>query len=366
MIAHSHKAARGLAARRSASTGFTVVELMVVIAIIVVLVGLVFVGMSGVRASANRTESVNSLRQMIGGYSAYMADNRQYLMPGYVDPSRIDDTDVSSTIDLRVRIDGVGNTGHPGNYLHADDTAGYVWRLAPYLDYSWQTMMGDYRDRGLMSRFQQEFADGVYGDFDLDPDEQLGIANAPSYGLNSIFVGGDTSHGGDDVIERHPWYVEGGSPPVDFSRARRERERLAAVRFTEVRNPARLIVFGPTGRADPNPDPQYAPYMEPDPGTHIGYVELRPPYVLPEELGDWTSWDRQQWFIGQGGQINVNDANLDLDAFRTGLPIVRWGTSEYPTANLDGSVTVEDIGQLSNDMRRWSPFVTGIDPPMVN
>lgn len=348
---------------------FTVVELIVVIAIIAVLIGLVFVGMSGVRNAGARTETLNSLRHMIAAYSAYSAEHRQHLMPGYIEPNLIG-VSGNNRFDLRVRTESIGALGSwsPTDYLTNEDTAGYVWRLAPYLDNAWRTFMADYRDRLLVSEMNEEFNSDppVFGPGTSSGNE-LGIAAVPSFGLNSIFVGGDTSHGGSDVTERHPWLHEGTT--LDFTRSKRERERLAAVRFTEVRNPARLIVFGPTARADASAEPEYAPYQAPIRNTYVGYVELRPPYVQPESWsggGDWSSWTHEQWKIGTGGRVEAgNDLDYGSGDIGAGLPIARWGRLDYPVANLDGSTTVENLGTLSQDMRRWSPFVTGIDPPLV-
>lgn len=342
--------------------GFTVIELIVVIAIIAVLLSLVFVGMSGMRNAGARTESLNALRQMVGAYNAYSAEHRQHLMPGYVASNYIGQGAVNR-MDLRVRESDIGALGSSSNLLDPQNLAGYVWRLAPYLDNAWHTLMTDYRDRGIVSSLQAEFDDGVFGPSEATGN-QRGIASVPSFGLNSIFVGGDTSHGGDATAERHPW-LHGGTT-LDFTRSRRERERLAAVRFTEVRNPARLLVFGPTARADAAADEEHAPYQQPVQGTYLGYVELRPPYIEPVTQGDWSAWQNQQWRIGVGGRIEAG-ANLDYGGavIGAGLPIVRWGRSEYPVANLDGSTVVENIGELSQDMRRWSPFATGLDLPGI-
>ena len=349
--------------------GFSVVELIVVIAIIAVLIGLVFVGMRGTRNAAGRTESLNALRQMMAGYTAYSTDHRQTLMPGYVADNFIwQQTTPDGTvneIDIRVRLADINASGGAQDYLEPEDTASYVWRLAPYLGNAWQTMMGDYRDRALEGALQTEFDAGVYGPADATDPTDLGIASLPAYGLNSIFVGGDTSHGGEEVVDRHPW-LHGGTT-LDFTRARRQSERLAAVRYTEVVNPARLIVFGPTARADETADPEHAPYAEPRRSMYLGYHELRPPYTLPQTDGDWSAWHNEQWKIGVGGKIDAG-ANLHYGsgAISAGLPIVRWGTSEYPVANFDGSTTVEDIGALSQNMSRWSPFVTGMELPAIS
>jgi len=339
---------------------FTIVELLLVIAIIALLIGLVIVAMGGVRNSANRTESANALRQMIAGYNAYSADHRQTLMPGYIDSGLIGNG--PGQLDLTVRIAGVSDP------LNAEDSAGYVWRMAPYLDNAWRTLMTDYRSRGLLTRMTGEFdgdtvPDPVYGPGTVQGPNDLGIGGVPSFGLNSIFVGGDTSHGGSAVVSQHPW-----SGPEGFERTIRERERLAATRLSEVRNPAQLIVFGPVARANADAGAgETDPYEAAINDVFLGYVELRAPYTQQVNADSTTAWTNQQWEVGTGGKIvATSSGSYGGGGVGAGLPIVRWGTTQYPVANLDGSTSIEDIGVLSNDMRRWSPFTVGIDPPTLS
>lgn len=336
---------------------FTLVELLLVIAVLFVLVGLLVVSLRGARNAANRTESSNALRQMMAGYSAYSADNRQTLMPGYVDASLIGDLPVQ--INLRPRMaDGE-------MFASANDISSYVWRLAPYLDHEWRTMMVDYRNPSLMIQMNQEHEQGTFGPGGINapPTEaRIGIASVPSFGLNSIFVGGDSSHGGANVWINSPFR----NPPP---------QRLAAQRLSEVRNPSQLIVFGPVAAASDQdlPPGQIDPYLRQVKSSWIGYPELRAPALVSN--ADWSCWSKHQWQLGDKGRVAWGTAVAD--GFRTsgvpgtvpvgvgGLPIVRWGTTQYPVGHLDGSTEMTDLAAIAADMRRWSPFVTGIDAPLM-
>ena len=57
-------------------SGFTIVELMVSIAVIFVLITAAFVAFKAVKSSANRTESLNALRQMMAGYNMYSGEHK--------------------------------------------------------------------------------------------------------------------------------------------------------------------------------------------------------------------------------------------------------------------------------------------------
>jgi prepilin-type N-terminal cleavage/methylation domain-containing protein/prepilin-type processing-associated H-X9-DG protein len=60
---------------RSGARGFTLVELLVVIAIIAVLAGLLFPAFTAARNNSNRTASMSNLRQLAAGAMIYAQDN---------------------------------------------------------------------------------------------------------------------------------------------------------------------------------------------------------------------------------------------------------------------------------------------------
>src|SRR5690606_19281604 len=157
--------------RRSA---FTIVELLLVVAIIAALISIVIYSMRPAREAATRTKTLNGLRQMVAGYVGYATDNRAILLPGYCD------------------FEGPAPRLESGESLEAKDKISYVWRLAPYLDHHWRTVMVDYHNDSLMERFEREYRNGQYGEHSITPDENsedMGIATMPSIGLNSLFLG---------------------------------------------------------------------------------------------------------------------------------------------------------------------------------
>ncbi|MHC4126980.1 MAG: type IV pilin protein [Planctomycetota bacterium] len=307
---------------------FTLMELMVVVAIIALLVGIVIVSMRGVRASATRSESLGALRQMALAHGQYTDDHRGRLMPGYIDASLFAPGEEFEN--LRVKLPA-------GDVLAPEDSQSYVWRLAPYLDDAWLTLFADTTE-GPRSVFAAEHGDPVSPIHGPAGSSAYagGLSERPSYGMNSIFVGGDSWHGGSDISGRHPWQDS--------------QDKIAATRLSQVKNPARLIVFGPTALANAGNCP--AVYED----SEVGFCELRPPYlVLADDSAPWTL---DQWTVGIGGRVVQTNAGEYGDG--AGLPIARSGQGLMPVAHLDGSAVVAEISTLSRDMRHWSPFEVGL------
>jgi len=304
---------------------FTLIELLVVLAIIALIVGIVLVAMGGVRSSVRRTESSNALRQMVAAYDAYSTDHNKRLMPGFVTAAQVTTLNIFALREDRVP--------------HTDiDSQGYVWRLAPYLSNKWETMFVDYGSKRLNAQLAKEYEADVFGPGSLTvPADQLGIASIPSFGLNSIFLGGDAVHGGAVATPYSPWNGAGNEP-------------IAAVRYSEVKQPAHMIVFAPVKQANlaQNPVMQF-------PDVEFGYVELRPPFITLTAGG---IWDDRQWEIADDGSSVVASGGADY-ASGGGMPVSRWGGGALPVAHLDGSVTTETLTSLSNNMTLWSPSAKG-------
>ena len=301
------------------------IELMVVIAIIVLLVTLVAVSLKSVRGSARRTVSLSALKQIMMACRSYADDNRGQLLPGYIDADLFADGEPFAN--LRVTLPG-------GTLLEPEDAQSYVWRLAPYVDNAWEVFYTELRDVGLMAQLEAEHSGGIYGPFDGLSSIVGGISERPTYGLNSIFVGGDSVHGGTYATDRNPWDPASGL----------EDEILAATRFTQVKNPARLIVFGAAAKADASGSTVYD-------DESFGFCELRSPF-LDESSGAWLN---PQWIVGENGLIQ----DTLTDEYGTGIPIDRRGERQIPVAHLDGSTAAVRLADLSADMRMWNPRGVG-------
>ncbi len=311
--------------RRAAA--FTLIELLVVLAIIFVLVGVVLVALRSARAGAERAESLNSLRQMTAGYIAYASENDGLLMPGYVRAQ--DFIAGGGALDINARLKSGYDLDSAGTAA-ANDASSYVWRLAPYLDHNWIAYFNDSRDKQLVSRLEAEYgngsASGAYGPASISGTE-LGIARVPSYGLNSIFLGGDSFHGPAD---HSPWN--------DGKRA------YVASRMSEVLNPTKIIVFGASeakGVALPNPTGV---------AGILGYCELRAPQVM-----DAAGNPVLQWSIDTTSGSPTEGQVVYTGGGPAGVPVSRLPGDKIPISHLDGHVEAESLGRLSADMSRWAP-----------
>ena len=321
---------------RTAPRGFTLLELLVVLAIILVIITLVIVAVRGVVNAANRTSSLNALRQMAAGFTNYTTEYRGQILPGYINQP------------LQVQL---GYTAEYNNVqLQGDDAAYYTFRLLPYLDGQWKTLSVDYDNARLVQLVGDELTAGIYGPATAGPND-LGFAGAPSFGMNSIFVGGDSDHGGV-ATDYHPWNTMGNEP-------------MAATRMTHIRNPGKLIVFGASsqGNQDLIPPPANGVAGQVATELQLGYAELRPPYLRYNTASQ--IWEEPQWLIGARGQVVPASTAYDTTGqdIGIGLPVARAGADDIPVAMADGSAAVEKAGVLSTDMTRWSP--TSVSKEMV-
>lgn len=286
-------------ARRSATCtpprAFTLVEVMVVLAILVVIVSILLIAIRSARSGAERTASVSNLRSLATAWSSYSLDHRQQLLPGFIDE------DIQNDLGVRASL-------ADGFEVPADAAATYVWRLSPYIDHSWQTFFAE-ADSAELAAITAQY----------DARNLLELSRRPSYGLNSIFLGGDSDAAGLGALS--PWNP-GGDPSV------------AVVRLTELRSPATLVLFAPTRVATAAGEPQPAGNLG------GGWHELRAPYLA----------DRQ-WEVTRDGVI----ASSTFAGPTAGIPAIGGGETSLPVALADGSAAVVSIEELAEDMRRWTP-----------
>jgi type II secretory pathway pseudopilin PulG len=308
--------------------GFTIMELLVVIGILFVLVAVALVAMRSIKKNADRLQTNNALKQMMSAYISYATEHKGRLMPGYVDPADIWTTPTQSAPTGMLAVQAKLKSGH---LLSAADSASYVWRLSPYLDHNWQVMFTDYRSPAIMTTLEAEYGAGdSSGTFS-------NIADHPAYGLNSLFLGGDSTHA--SLGNLAPWKVTGATKP------------LAISRMSDARNPAKLIVFAPSQ----NPPPNYPTPITPDDPTGTsrqGFMELRAPMFNNYTDPNGTNIPAQ-WTLDA-----ANDGRIRIQAAGTlpmGVPIDRLGDDKVALGHLDGSVSTEFLGRIAVDMSLWDP-----------
>ncbi len=280
--------------------GFTLVELLAVVSIILVIVALVLVAMRAVANSARQTDSMNSVRQLAVAHSNYSIDHDGVIIPGFLNTTKLNDLDIDANAPSGVKVSAAA-------------ARTWVWRLSPYFSDGWEMLYRDFRDSSMVEKLNQQ----------LLASDALPISTGPAFGLNTIFIGGDSDRGGDDVTDRSPW----GSLAS---------ETIAATRVSRVKRPSQLILF--TASTDANAVTANAP--------QIGEYEARAPFLVDP-----------QWSLGASNTM-VQETTLETPA---GLPIARFGDQNLPLSYMDGSSGIVPLSSISVDMRMWAPFAEFAD-----
>ena len=99
------------------SRGFTLVELLVVIAVLTILCSLTFYGYSSVIKSGQKAAEVSAARTLIAGFHAYAADNNGRILAGMEKNPK-------------------GVVDDKGKPVMSHAARRYAWRIAPYIDYN--------------------------------------------------------------------------------------------------------------------------------------------------------------------------------------------------------------------------------------
>lgn len=159
--------------------GFTLVEVLVVVSIIALLIGILIPALAAAQERAKLVQEQTRVRELTGAYIANAMDNDGDLMVGY-------------RLGLTAR-DQTGKVIKLDNAIYGQvASARYVWRLAPYFNYDMELL---YPDRAVLEALAQlPYDDYVYG-----------VSEAPAFGLNATFMGGDSREFGDDPLAKRVW-----------------------------------------------------------------------------------------------------------------------------------------------------------------
>ena len=213
--------------------GFSLVEILVVIAVRGILAGVVVAGVDKVRQSAQTSAETSAARQVIQAFLMTPMENKGRFMLGYGDARK--------TLYPR---------GFSAITSDAEDAKRYPLRLAPLLENNLETLFA-----GKDLRFYHEVASKRPYDASLNP----------TFGMNSIFVGGHADGRiYDPGYEPNRWSRDQTKMPNNFW----------VLRPADAYNPSLLIVFASSLYSPP------ADYGEP-----VGFYRINPP-----KLPTGTSW----------------------------------------------------------------------------
>ncbi len=194
---------------RQSYRGFTLVEMLVVIAIVALVIGFSFPAIVSMRHRAAQAREMAAARNLMTAWNEYSHDNNSQLLPGY-----------------KNGLPAFDEKGQPiAQATIGVAAARYPWRLAPYLAFNFR---GLYLDSDV--RYLEELENVDYWNYLYQ------VSCFPSLGLNTTWVGGDENQGGFNAA-------------YEATFGKFYRSRLSQFRHTE-----RLIVFASARGIDPQPN----------------------------------------------------------------------------------------------------------------
>jgi len=149
--------------------GFTLVELLVVVAILGVVLAALFPVFSRLRDASARAREIAAARSLMGAWQQYAHDSSGAVLPGYRSGLPAYDANRNP-----IAAQTIGITANR-----------WVWRLAPYVGHDFNALYLGQHERMLRELELTDYSNYLY---------QTSVF--PSFGLNSVWVGGDENFGG--------------------------------------------------------------------------------------------------------------------------------------------------------------------------
>ncbi len=200
--------------------GFTLVELLVVIAVIALLIAVLLPVLSRARECAYVTGELASGRELMAAHRMYSSDHAGDVMPGFPTAAMVSSGAVVARDQNGARLAGLPAQRFP-------------WRLLPYYDYelgSW------YRDRAAVER-----TFGTQGDLNSEM-FRYAVSVGPRMGLNQVFIGGSADNDGGGYA-----FNTALQPAIRSKWGSHWYIRKAS----DIPRPAELLVFASAAGADP-------------------------------------------------------------------------------------------------------------------
>ncbi len=339
--------------RQSTRSGFTIVELLVVLAVIAILAGLIMAGLRSAVGTSRKTVENNNIRQIYLAWVSYANNSNEWLLPGFLDQA----TQTAWNVTYKNKDDDALNSGL---------TQTYPWRLLPWMDHDYSTFLG-YRDATTEDVDQDVSEDWVPHPTSLPGwmssvfgTPGSGVALQPAFGYNAYYIGGwYTNVGGVSVPEflDASWTNAAGNANTG---------RVVATSLAQIDRPSETVIFASSTYRPPGSYKAAAATEDRAPGCA---------WIVPSFLGPTEIWS-----IGMGTPKGVvaadvspaaemslssrmasmlapSPAPMQADAGTLvvyqdqGVPLRRFNR-QASTVRADGSVENAGAGNLLN-MQYW-------------
>ena len=299
--------------------GFSILEIVIVIAIIVSLLALALPALRGVQHRSKKMQELNNLRQVGMAWFLYSQSNNDFALPGYLDPEVQEAWDVNYEYPKMLIRDDLFNRDIP-----PEIAALWTWRLIPYMNNAVNLLRNHQNDEDIETLEL------------LDNAEE--IALEPGFGYNGYYVGGY-------------WEMTKGNRPrpsyrfANVTNQEGHRVNVVARSPASISASSKIVVFCSSTLREPGIYPRA---NSDEPGTYFA----RPPFLA----------DTKCWWSSSGSEFNADDpdsvARGKLDAYSVEVleagstPIGRY-TGAAAVFFADGHTDTQTPGALS-DQSLWS------------
>lgn len=304
--------------RNDQRTGFSLIELVIVIAIIASLLALALPALRGVRLRSKKTGELSNLRQVGVAWFLYAQDNNDSALPGFLDPK------VQSVWDVSYDFPNIiAGSNLIDEKIPLDIAAQWPWRLFEYMNNTPMILQQHLGESDLTTQDLYEKADV----FSLQP----------AFGYNGYYIGGF-------------WQMTSGSSPrpsFRFASARNtkgKRVNVVARSPSTIRFSEKILVFCSTTMRDPG---LYQRGPNDVPGFHFAV----PPVLA--EVSHWQTPGKDNSRPGSVLQSGAGDVYSVEVLRQCPVPLGRY-TGAAAVFYADGHTGVQTPGFLS-DQSIWIP-----------